>query len=342
MKNIKRAIRLIAVHLGLSTSVALGADPVAGREGHPMTRSRLPRWTAVLALLIAPLAAPVMAQETNTVTITGTFRSSDSGETTWSVAMYGTTYSHYGYISSSHYGSRSTDVRATSFDLRFSGPDADDFNRFASEQLAGGDVSLTLRNVYQEGVNWSTMELWITSPNATFFAGHESYANPGLFPSDADGYPVVTPEPFSFWNEEIYISGYSFFYPDGDGPNAEISGSLGSAPPPATLSIGDASVVEGNRRGSQLQFTVSRSGSGEGTVSVNYRTVAGTALAKSDYTAASGTLVFQPGVLSQTITITVKSDRTREPDETFTVELFNAVGGTVGDAVATGAILNDD
>ena len=100
-------------------------------------------------------------------------------------------------------------------------------------------------------------------------------------------------------------------------------------------------MVEGNRRSTQLQFTVSRSRS-EGTVSVDYRTVAGTALAKSDYSAASGTLVFQPGVWSQTITITVKSDRTREPDETLTVELFNAVGASIGDAVATGTILNDD
>ena len=44
----------------------------------------------VLALVIASVAAPVMAQETNTVTITGTF-TSDSGEHTWSLAMYGTT-----------------------------------------------------------------------------------------------------------------------------------------------------------------------------------------------------------------------------------------------------------
>ena len=75
---------------------------------------------------------------------------------------------------------------------------------------------------------------------------------------------------------------------------------------------------------------------------MNYRTVAGTASAKSDYNAASGTLVFQPGVLNQTITITVQSDRKREPNETFTVELFNAVGASVTDAVATGTILNDD
>ncbi len=176
-------------------------------------------------------------------------------------------------------------------------------------------------------------------------SGHESSANPGLFPSDANGYPVVTPEPFSFWNEEIYISWYGIFYPDWPVPNSEISGSVGSEvqPPPATLSIGDASVVEGNGRTTpQLQFTVSRSGSSEGTVSVDYRTVAGTAHAPSDYYAASGTLTFPPGVRSHTITITVKSDRRREPDETFTLELLNAVGASVVDAVATGTILNDD
>jgi len=278
------------------------------------------------------------AQETGTVAITGTF-TSNSGEHAWSLTLYGTTHSHREGVSDYY-----TDVQATSFDLRFFGPDADDLNRVASEQFAGGDVSLTLRNVYQDlGGNWSTMALWIWSPDesASFWAGHELVPNPGLFPSDADGYPVVTPEPFSFWNEEIYISWYGLFYLDWPEPNSQISGNLGSSPA-ATLSIADASVVEGNRGRSQLQFTVSRSGSGEGTVSVDYRTVAGTALAKSDYTAASGTLTFPPGVWSQTITITIKTDRTREPDETFTVELLNAVGGTVGDAVATGTILNDD
>lgn len=305
-----------------------------------MTRSRLARWTAVLALLIAPLAAPVMAQETAPITITGRF-TSDTGEHTWSVAMYGTTYWHHTLN-----GAFITEVSATSFDLRFSGPDADDLNRVASEQLAAGSVSLELRNVYQ-GNNLSLMALWIVSPDesASFWAGHEMTLNLGVFPFDAAGYPVVTSEPFSFWNEETYISWYGLFEGNVDGlPNAEISGSLGSEVPPPlpTLSIGDSSVVEGNSGPTQLQFTVSRSGSSEGTVRVDYRTVAGTARAKSDYNAASGTLIFQPGVWSQTITITVKSDRTREPDETFTVELFNAVGGTVDDAVATGTILNDD
>jgi len=341
MKTINTATRLIAVHRGLGSSVALGEGPVAGREEHPMTRSRLSRWTAALALAIASVAAPVMAQETGTINITGTF-TSDSGEHAWSLAMHGTTHSHQAWN-----GYFFTEVQATSFDLRFFGPDADDLNRVASEQFAGGEVSLTLRNVYQWGGNWSTMALWVSSPDesATFWAGHELTPNPGLFPSDADGYPVVTPEPFPFWNEETYITWYGFFEGDEDYlPNAAISGSLGSEgqPPLAALSIGDASVVEGHRGRSKLPFTVSRGGSGEGTVSVSYRTVDGTARAKSDYSAASGTLTFQPGVWSQTITIAVKSDRTPEPDETFTVELFNVFGGFIDDAVATGTILNDD
>jgi hypothetical protein len=297
--------------------------------------------TIAIAAGVLCLAPSARAQETGTITISGTF-TSDSGEHTWSVAMDGTTYWHHKLN-----GAFITEVSATSFDLRFSGPDADDLNRVASEQLAAGSISLELRNVYQDlGNGLSLMALWISSPDgsASFWAGHEWSANPGIFPSDAGGYPVVTPEPFSFWNEEIYLSWYGLFYLDWPAPNAEISGNLGSEVPPPlpVLSIEDSSVVEGNRGSAQLQFTVSRSGSSAGTARVDYRTVAGTARAKSDYSAASGTLIFQPGVWSQTITITVKSDRTREPDETFTVELLNAVGASVVDSVATGTILNDD
>lgn len=173
-----------------------------------------------------------------------------------------------------------------------------------------------------------------------------------LFPVDADGYPVVRPEPFSIEPDITELSEFEMFSGTGfnmgslAGP-VTFEGSVGSEdppppPPPPTLSIGDASVVEGNRGSSQLPFTVSRSGSSEGTVSVDYRTVAGTALAKSDYTAASGTLTIPPGVWSQTITITVKTDRKREPNEMFSVQLSNAVGATISDAVATGTILNDD
>ena len=101
-------------------------------------------------------------------------------------------------------------------------------------------------------------------------------------------------------------------------------------------------MVEGDRGSSKMRFTVSRSGSRFRTVSVSYRTVDGTASANSDYSAASGTLTFPTGISTLTITIAVTGDRKREPNETLTVELFNAVGAFVVDPVATGTILNDD
>jgi len=322
---------------------------VSGQEEHPNTRSRFARWTAVLALLIASVAAPVMALETGTVTVTGTF-TSDSGEHAWSLTLYGTTHSHrqewtWGWYS--YY----TDVQATSFDLQFTGPDADDLNQAASERFAGGKAGLELRNTYDFGYNLSTIALWVSSPDesTTFQAGNYGLFTAGVFRWDANGYPIVTPEPFSFWNQRTSVSWYGEFYNDEENPfpNAEISGSLGSEagplPPPPTVSIGDSSVVEGDRGSNNLRFTVTLSGgAGPSTVSVSYRTVDGTASAASDYSAASGTLAFPPGVWSQTITIAVTGDHKREPNETFTVQLFNAVGASVTDAIATGMILNDD
>ncbi|HEX5222492.1 MAG TPA: Calx-beta domain-containing protein [Verrucomicrobiae bacterium] len=288
-------------------------------------------------------------QETGTVTVTGTF-TSDSGEHSWSLTLYGTTHSHSQGWSNLWYG-YFTEVQATSFDLRFTGPDADDLNRVASEQFPGGKAGLQLRNVYDSGYNLSTMALWVSSPDesATFRAGNDGLFTPGVFPSDAYGYPIVTSEPFIFWNQRTSISWYGDFYDDyaegGPFPNAEISGSLGpdDPPPPPTLGIEDTSVVEGDRGSTMMRFTVTLSGgTGPSTIRVSYRTVDGTASAASDYSAASGTLAFPPGVLSQTIMIAVAGDHKREPDETLTVELFNAVGASVVDAVARGTLLNDD
>jgi hypothetical protein len=79
-----------------------------------------------------------------------------------------------------------------------------------------------------------------------------------------------------------------------------------------------------------------------GTVTVKYATANGTALAKQDYTATSGTLTFQPGQTSRTISIAVKTDRKREPHETFSMRLSHATGATIDDPVGIATILNDD
>src|SRR5262249_52516824 len=108
-----------------------------------------------------------------TVTITKTF-TSDSGEHAWSLTLYDTTHSHSQRWIKNWY-SYYTDVQATSFDLQFTDPDADDLNRVANEQFAEGEASLQLRNTYDHGYNLSTMALWISSPdrNATFWAEND-------------------------------------------------------------------------------------------------------------------------------------------------------------------------
>jgi hypothetical protein len=118
-----------------------------------------------------------------------------------------------------------------------------------------------------------------------------------------------------------------------------IEGSVGE-PGPVVLAVADVSVLEGDRGFSNAAVAVTLSNGSSQAITVSYRTANGTAVANSDYTAASGTLTFQPGETSRTISVSIKGDRKREPDETFSVQLSNAVGATIG--VATVTIPNDD
>jgi hypothetical protein len=75
---------------------------------------------------------------------------------------------------------------------------------------------------------------------------------------------------------------------------------------------------------------------------VDYATADGTATAGSDYVAASGQLSFAPGETSQPVTVVVNGDGVEESDETFFVDLSNAVNATIGDSLGTGTIIDDD
>lgn len=111
----------------------------------------------------------------------------------------------------------------------------------------------------------------------------------------------------------------------------------------STLSIGDASVVEGDSNTKNLVFTVTRSGSTTLTSTVHYSTANSTASASAgDFIEATGDLTFLPGEVSKTITITVNGDTISEIDEQFFVVLSNPVNSTITDNSGTGTILNDE
>ncbi|HEU4711074.1 MAG TPA: SBBP repeat-containing protein [Pyrinomonadaceae bacterium] len=71
-------------------------------------------------------------------------------------------------------------------------------------------------------------------------------------------------------------------------------------------------------------ITVQRVGGSSGTLTVDYATSNGTAIAGQDYTATPGTLTFANGETSKNIQIPILEDAPTEPDETFTLELKNA------------------
>jgi thermitase len=129
------------------------------------------------------------------------------------------------------------------------------------------------------------------------------------------------------------------------GGRLDVAAALNAVPPaPApvsTLSINSVAALESAGR---LTFTVTLSAASTSSVSVRFATANGTATAgnKGDYTATSGTLTFNPGETTKTVSVSVRDDSTVEPDETFFVNLSSASGATIAVGSGTGTILNDD
>ena len=154
---------------------------------------------------------------------------------------------------------------------------------------------------------------------------------PAPVPTDP---PVVTMAPYSIH--------------DGQGLGTIRDTALGvPLDPRPTLAITSAGGVAENGPSGAI-FTVTLSAVADDTVTVNYATVAGTAVV-GDFAAQAGTLTFAPGEISKEITVVVNGDTTLEADEAFQVQLSAgsiAVGGgqtvTLAPASASATILNDD
>lgn len=102
--------------------------------------------------------------------------------------------------------------------------------------------------------------------------------------------------------------------------------------------VNDVTAIEG----SALVFTVVRTGGSASTATVSFLTSNGTAVAGSDYDAASGNLTFDPGVTTRTVSVTTIDDASIEVAETVNVTLSNPTGATISDAQGVGTITNND
>ena len=115
----------------------------------------------------------------------------------------------------------------------------------------------------------------------------------------------------------------------------------GYANPEVLISISSTTVTEGVDATADFVVTLSRSSSG--TVTVDYTTLDVTALAGSDYQYTDGTLTFQPGETSKTVSVPIINDAVNDSGETFWVGLSAVKGATIaGGGVGIGTILNTE
>jgi hypothetical protein len=115
--------------------------------------------------------------------------------------------------------------------------------------------------------------------------------------------------------------------------------------PGPRISIGDASVVEGNRAVRSMRFVVSLSEPAAQPTYFHYRTVDGTAVAANgDYRAQEFDYLIPAGHSSITVPVPVPTDLTPEATKSFVVQLSasDRPGAVIGRAKGVGTIIDDD
>ncbi|MBI2823693.1 MAG: hypothetical protein HYX69_03260 [Planctomycetia bacterium] len=159
------------------------------------------------------------------------------------------------------------------------------------------------------------------------------------------------PLPFAVATDSAPEPDETFFLNLHDASGATITKAQGTATivddDGTIVSVGNASVAEGNTGTTQLTFTVTLSEAVDHAVTVGFATAdaagANAATAGTDYTAKTGTVTILANQTSATFTVDVTGDTTDEPDETFLVNLSAPTGGAaLGTSQATGTITNDD
>ncbi|MBU0500294.1 MAG: retention module-containing protein [Gammaproteobacteria bacterium] len=105
------------------------------------------------------------------------------------------------------------------------------------------------------------------------------------------------------------------------------------------ISINDVTVNEDD---GVAVFTLSLSSPSGQTVTVDYDTASGTATEWADFADLQGTLTFDPGVTSLTLSVPITDDFLHEVSENFFVNLSNATNATIGDPLGVGTILDEN
>lgn len=192
-----------------------------------------------------------------------------------------------------------------------------------------GDGALDLVTINGNDANTSVL---LGEGNGTFqpallFVAANSQTGLAVGDSRNDGFPDVA---------AFDASGLSVL------PNDGAWGQDPSDPPPA-VSVGDATVSEGDAGITNAAFTVALSAPSAQPVVVRIQTEPDTATPGDFLPVAPQDITFLPGETTKTVLVGVVGDQDVEPDETFRLSAAVPFGGaTIADGQGVGTILNDD
>jgi hypothetical protein len=203
--------------------------------------------------------------------------------------------------------------------------------------LQPANATLTATVDYQttNGTAIAGSDFVATSGTLTFLAGEttKTIAVPVTGDSIAEGN-----ETFNVQLSNVVNASFQ----DTAGVGTIIDDDLGGPPAPS-VRIGNLAFPEGNSGTFNVTFTATLSAASTSVSRVRWQTQDGSAAAGSDYIASSGELVFQPGDLTKTFTVTIIGDTNFEPDETFNIVITGTDNtSTAPGQAAVGIIVNDD
>ena len=111
---------------------------------------------------------------------------------------------------------------------------------------------------------------------------------------------------------------------------------------PPMVSISDVSVTEDNSGSVTASFAVMLPFASSKTVTASFYSLAIDAAKDADYQSALGSVVFAPGMTTQTINVSVNGDLLDEFDEKFKVILRTPLNAVIGRAEGVATIIDDD
>ncbi len=106
------------------------------------------------------------------------------------------------------------------------------------------------------------------------------------------------------------------------------------------ITVNSPAAVSPQVNGAAVVFTVSLDFASTASVTVDYATADGTAVAGTDYTSTSGSLTFNPGVTSLTVSVPLLIDASATSATTFTLNLSSPTNAVVDGGQGTGTITN--